>query len=1015
MHLYRYVSAALVLTAAAISAAGVRGASATAPSNNSGTGTAGAETSSNVKLPKCPEEEAAAAAATSGTNLTQEQREATATGTASSSADASSAGDDASSDGTCSLYLSQTNVGQRHQSKYVKYAQTSVSQAGHGLFAGRAMQPGQLLDANPELALSYPDANINEWSSWNDIFYKGIFADSLFNDEGGVENEYFHHWFLPGIASLARCEMDVAKVNIVHAPPAPRPRGRDGDDPAAPTAGSNSHRIGYTYVATRSIDIGEELLVSCDYDLDNLEQSRTLQESAGDGSYQSNTNSTSTRPKKAKTPQELQEKSICLDNFVIKPSTIPNIGLGAYAKRSVPIGEPIVTSPVIHFDRSQVDVVEQHIAPSNCRLGSEDTEVVVDGEYSNQLTDCPTVTFTRDHGVWYNNTASPPGRSDTQLLINYCYGHPDSQILLLPLAPGVNYINHQRDRFKVNAYLRWSGGNGLADPTYLHSLRPTEALDHAYLDMSLQGNGLLVDIVALRDIQEGEEIFLSYGKEWSDAWEKHVTEWNPSAEGESEQNFPSAANFRKEMAAAGKDAARTKKEQEANPYPDKLRSACYYAATEEDEATDETHTAYKWTESNRGCLRPCDILDRSTDRKGVTTYTVLARKRGKIENDFKCSGVPEAGIKLINVPSNAITVIDDYYTSDQYLPTAFRHEIGVPTNFFPSTWMRDDPMPYGDFLGTPLPPGEVQVIRWADTGKVVTPNAYRAGLPSSVRETLLEYCEKLGIIDIFRHATVEGNGLEPGTDAYMYLDGKGGDKGENSPSKASHQQWFLQRPAATWRSNLHWFSPSDAASQDSYIEALGAGGFDQVLDGIGRALGLDGLVAYHITFIAASHSIKGYQHYDMRETGAKVYNVIIPLLLAEETGPELDLGSYECDIPFGGVRNGAEEQYDGDDPYNYCVGRYRYEYDVASLMGDDAMHATSAVDYRRKSEMRMAATVYIADVNKDNVDSTISHYTQAYPPADRDLILSWAGKHWLPTGGRQLPRPKPGEHVLSPL
>ena len=30
----------------------------------------------------------------------------------------------------------------------------------------------------------------------------------------------------------------------------------------------------------------------------------------------------------------------------------------------------------------------------------------------------------------------------------------------------------------------------------------------------------------------------------------------------------------------------------------------------------------------------------------------------------------------------------------------------------------------------------------------------------------------------------------------------------------------------------------------------------------------------------------------------------------------------------------------------------------------------------------MAATIYIADVNEQNVDSIMSDYTQAYPPQD---------------------------------
>ena len=212
--------------------------------------------------------------------------------------------------------------------------------------------------------------------------------------------------------------------------------------------------------------------------------------------------------------------------------------------------------------------------------------------------------------------------------------------------------------------------------------------------------------------------------------------------------------------------------------------------------------------------------------------------------------------------------------------------------------MRRDPKPYGDFLATPLKPGEVEVIRWADTGEVVTPNAHRAGLPPSLRSTLLTFCEEMGIIDVFRHVTVEGNGLNPGSDLHLYLNRHQQDR--------NTQKWFLQRPASEWQSNLHWLSPSDAESQNRYLEALSAGGFDQVLDGIGRTFRMDGLVAFHVTFIAVSHSTKGFIHHDVTSTDAKVFNVIIPLLLAEETGPELDLGSSMCKTLLNGKRADTE-------------------------------------------------------------------------------------------------------------
>lgn len=126
----------------------------------------------------------------------------------------------------------------------------------------------------------------------------------------------------------------------------------------------------------------------------------------------------------------------------------------------------------------------------------------------------------------------------------------------------------------------------------------------------------------------------------------------------------------------------------------------------------------------------------------------------------------------------------------------------------------------------------------------------------------------------------------------------------------------------------------------------------------------------------------------VEQTQGKVFNIIIPLLSAKETGPELDIQDYET----------------GD------VGRYRYEPNVAIMQGDDATHATSAIDYM--NEFRLALSVYVADMNEDNVESIADAVTQLYPPRDPDLFLSWAGMHWDPNDpAKKLPPPGP-DHIL---
>jgi hypothetical protein len=176
---------------------------------------------------------------------------------------------------------------------------------------------------------------------------------------------------------------------------------------------------------------------------------------------------------------------------------------------------------------------------------------------------------------------------------------------------------------------------------------------------------------------------------------------------------------------------------------------------------------------------------------------------------------------------------------------------------------------------------------------------------------MLEYCDRmLGITERFRDLTYRGNSLEPaGTSQDVRLQGL---------------DWYVQRPDPHWHSNMHWISPSDANAHEDYLRALSAAGFDDVFQPIGEHFEFKGLAAaYHVNFIAVSQCSKGYIQYDATHTGTKVINVIFPLLLANETGAELDVQD-------------DQEFEDGDNK----VGRLRYQYDVASMMGDDAYHAT---------------------------------------------------------------------------
>lgn len=283
------------------------------------------------------------------------------------------------------------------------------------------------------------------------------------------------------------------------------------------------------------------------------------------------------------------------------------------------------------------------------------------------------------------------------------------------------------------------------------------------------------------------------------------------------------------------------------------------------------------------------------------------------------------------------------------------------------------PAPFSSVDKAPsnLASGHILPMMWE--GEQLSRNAFRVGLPPQLLGELRGYADRMGITEFYRGLVVFGEPYQPGQNGMVRFEGF---------------NWLIQRPKSHWRSNMHWTSPADEEAHNDYLTVLSSGGFDQVLEAIGEHFGLDGLSAYHLSFIAVSHCEKGFIHADVSESGRKAFNLIIPLILSDDTGPELEILS--------------------DDESK--TRHYQYEYNVASMVGDDALHATAACDYRLNGVMRMAATIYVGDINPENVEQILVSLTQAYPPeGDSEHLLDRAGGHWSKSDqSKRLPTPHDG-------
>mmetsp|Transcript_28070 Transcript_28070/g.32733 ORF Transcript_28070/g.32733 Transcript_28070/m.32733 type:complete len:660 (+) Transcript_28070:84-2063(+) len=346
----------------------------------------------------------------------------------------------------------------------------------------------------------------------------------------------------------------------------------------------------------------------------------------------------------------IRENGVCMTKIKPDTSTITIAGRGAFAQVNIEKGDIVVPAPLLNIvDRDKMIMYEEEDNDDD----NYEFETVPDFD-------------------------SPLGY---QLLMNYCFGHMNSKLLVCPQSAAIN-INHCSTRTRnngeeygscgpdgPNAKLKWASG---WDPDTEDWLKMSINL---ITDLTAEGSrGLSMEIVALRDIQPGEEIFIDYGKNWEKAWETHVEKWVPYT----------PDDYIYEPLKSISDI-RTLSEQETNPYPENIQTICYFdyedvkpSVEPEDEDMDD---GYEYVDEMDGeefitkygierekSVYPCEIVDRFS-----TTYSVRI-----IQTKRK--------VYIADYPMESVTLRMKRYTSDQDLYGSFRHFIEIDDDIFPEEW-----------------------------------------------------------------------------------------------------------------------------------------------------------------------------------------------------------------------------------------------------------------------------------------------------------------------------------------
>jgi len=331
--------------------------------------------------------------------------------------------------------------------------------------------------------------------------------------------------------------------------------------------------------------------------------------------------------------KELQEQGSCIDHLIVKPSTIPEAGRGAFAKRSLKKGSVVAPVPLIHLpDRAVLDMYER---------GVTDPET---GE----------ATHASDEPV------------HAQLLLNYCYGHSQSTLLLCPYGVVSAVVNHHAS--KANVQIVWSE-KITSKPEWLKL--PLEEWAYNYQA------GLGFDYVALRDIEEGEEIFVNYSSEWQNAWDDHVAHWEPIERRVDLLNedidsiIPTESEWQWTMG-------------DPNEKSEAVNLWCYDIYREMrglPELSPEEPNAW-----------PCKVLRRESS-SGDPLYTAEIVQRLQNENDEDEQCVEIFDEILFAVPRDAFVfggVYEHDDTREYAHPWTFRHDLRIPDEIMPAEWKNID-------------------------------------------------------------------------------------------------------------------------------------------------------------------------------------------------------------------------------------------------------------------------------------------------------------------------------------
>ena len=575
-------------------------------------------------------------------------------------------------------------------------AESTIPGAGMGIFAGHAsFEPGEMVtDSDLVIPVFELDWHNQHKSPLHFLWSEYVWAASTFDgmDDQEVEPKDAIHACSPGMGAAVNCRLNMVNLEDT---PLLSVMGRSGVPSESPGAGAFTPYYGRQFRAIHSIPPGMELYVNygekyfatrsayqnvpmkknyrqADRLLERFQslqkkvpalnpptsrqvsealyqliahdfpfKSRTIHALPSDGRkidaiLHNGGTSNITYEESIRSLEWLEEHGSCMDNLKDGVSTLPHAGRGAFANRFIPQGGLVAPMPLIHIgNRHMLTMYE-------ASLQEEDDGSVV-----------------RD--------VNQPVHQ--QLLLNYCFGHRETTLLLCPYGLLTSLINHSHEQ--PNAYIQWS-----------RNLRHPEWLNQTYLAWHrTKHSGLSFDVVAMRDIQEDEEILIDYGLEWETAWKEHVMtfdaprrEYTPAFEMNIQIDLQIKTIHEKDYESIDGIYTFCRK------HMVDLALGQKHALRDNKKMTIEVEDL-----EEEGCY-PCRVVHRNHND------SYIAELFSRVHQEHP-SGLWEVNIDtvesvLLDVPRDTFYFHDAFYSRDHHQEWSFRHDMRLPDHLLPDAWRR---------------------------------------------------------------------------------------------------------------------------------------------------------------------------------------------------------------------------------------------------------------------------------------------------------------------------------------